>query len=107
MRSTPAGIWRLTSNPIRSPARVQGAAVFEPTHGSAPDIAGKKIANPIAMILSSVLMLRHLGMKGAGDRLERAVSAVLASGKARTADLRPEGPPAKTDEVADAIVASL
>jgi isocitrate dehydrogenase (NAD+) len=82
-------------------------AVFEPTHGSAPDIAGQGLANPIAMILSSVLMLRHLGMKDAGDRLERAVASVLASGKARTADLRPEGPPAKTDEVADAIVAAL
>lgn len=82
-------------------------AVFEPTHGSAPDIAGQGLANPIAMILSSVLMLRHLGMKGEGDRLERAVSSVLASGKARTADLRPEGPPAKTDEVAEAIVAAL
>ena len=82
-------------------------AVFEPTHGSAPDIAGQQMANPIAMILSAVLMLRHLGQRSDGDRLERAVAAVLAEGKHRTADLRPLGPPAKTDEVADAIVARI
>ena len=82
-------------------------AVFEPTHGSAPDIAGQGLANPIAMILSAVLMLRHLGMMDAGDRLERAVASVLASGKARTADLRPSGPPATTDQVADAIVGAI
>jgi isocitrate dehydrogenase (NAD+) len=82
-------------------------AVFEPTHGSAPDIAGQGMANPIAMILSSVLMLRHLGKRAEADRLESAVASVLASGKHRTADLRPEGAPAKTDEVADAIVAQI
>lgn len=82
-------------------------AVFEPTHGSAPDIAGQQLANPVAMILSAVLMLRHLGQSPDADRLERAVANVLATGKHRTADLRPEGPPAKTDEVADAIVAQL
>ncbi len=82
-------------------------AVFEPTHGSAPDIAGKGLANPIAMILSAVLMLRHMGKRDAGDRLERAVASVLAAGKARTADLRPVGEPALTSEVAEAIVAAL
>ena len=82
-------------------------AVFEPTHGSAPDIAGQGMANPVAMILSAVLMLRHLGQPADADRLERAVAQVLADGKHRTADLRPTGPPAKTDEVADAIVAYL
>ena len=82
-------------------------AVFEPTHGSAPDIAGQGMANPIAMILSAVLMLRHLGNAADADRLERAVARVLAEGRYRTADLRPMGPPAKTDEVADAIVAQL
>ncbi len=82
-------------------------AVFEPTHGSAPDIAGQQMANPIAMILSAVLMLRHLGQPADADRLERAVAGVLAEGKHRTADLRPAGPPAKTDEVTDAIVAQL
>lgn len=82
-------------------------AVFEPTHGSAPDIAGRGLANPVAMILSAVLMLRHIGEQAAGDRLERAVARILADGKVRTADLRPEGPPATTDAVADAIIAAL
>ena len=82
-------------------------AVFEPTHGSAPDIAGQGMANPVAMILSAVLMLRHLGQASDADRLERAVARVLADGKHRTADLRPAGPPAKTDEVADAIVGHI
>ncbi|HEV3473159.1 MAG TPA: isocitrate/isopropylmalate dehydrogenase family protein [Actinomycetota bacterium] len=65
--------------------------VFEPTHGSAPDIAGQGLANPIAMILSAVLMLNHLGKTSAARRLETAVAAVLGSGKARTADLKPQG----------------
>ncbi|HEU4480402.1 MAG TPA: isocitrate/isopropylmalate dehydrogenase family protein [Actinomycetota bacterium] len=82
-------------------------AVFEPTHGSAPDIAGQGLANPVAMILSAGLMLRHVGNDAAADRLDRAVAAVLAAGKARTADLRPVGEPARTDEVADAIVAAI
>jgi isocitrate dehydrogenase (NAD+) len=82
-------------------------AVFEPTHGSAPDIAGRGLANPVAMILSAAFMLRHMGMTDHGDRLERAVAAVLASGRARTADLAPVGPPARTAEVADAIAAEV
>jgi isocitrate dehydrogenase (NAD+) len=82
-------------------------AVFEPTHGSAPDIAGKGIANPIAMILSAVLMLRHLAKESEAIRLERAVATVLASGKVRTADLRPLGEPATTQAMADAIVGAL
>jgi len=82
-------------------------AVFEPTHGSAPDIAGQQMANPVAMILSAVLMLRHLGRPQDADRLEHAVARVLAEGKHRTGDLRPAGPAAKTDEVADAIVAQI
>jgi isocitrate dehydrogenase (NAD+) len=79
-------------------------AVFEPTHGSAPDIAGTGMANPIAMILSAVLMLRHLGKESDASRLERAVAKVLASGKVRTADLRPLGEWATTDGMANAIV---
>ncbi len=82
-------------------------AVFEPTHGSAPDIAGRGIANPMGMILSGVLMLRHLGMDREGDRLERAVARVLAEGKVRPPDLKPAGAPAGTDEVAEAICAAL
>jgi isocitrate dehydrogenase (NAD+) len=84
-----------------------GHAVFEPTHGSAPDIAGKGLANPIAMILSAVLMLRHLGLTEPARRLERAVGTVLSSGKARTGDLQPNGEPATTNQVADAIVEAL
>jgi isocitrate dehydrogenase (NAD+) len=82
-------------------------AVFEPTHGSAPDIAGQGLANPVAMILSAGLMLRHMKKDPDADRLEHAVARVLASGKARSADLRPVGPPAKTLDIADAIVAAI
>jgi isocitrate dehydrogenase (NAD+) len=82
-------------------------AVFEPTHGSAPDIAGRNLANPIAMMLSAVGMLRHIGRVADGDRLERAVASVLASGNVRTADLKPCGPPAGTTDVADAVVAAI
>ncbi|MGI8774422.1 MAG: isocitrate/isopropylmalate dehydrogenase family protein [Actinomycetota bacterium] len=82
-------------------------AVFEPTHGSAPDIAGQGLANPIAMILSAGLMLRHLNKDADADRLDRAVSAVLARGHARTGDLKPSGTPAKTHEVADCIIKVL
>lgn len=82
-------------------------AVFEPTHGSAPDIAGRNLANPIAMILSAGLMLRHLNRDAHADRLDKAVAAVLAEGKVRPADLRPVGEPAKTSEVAAAIIAKI
>jgi isocitrate dehydrogenase (NAD+) len=82
-------------------------AVFEPTHGSAPDIAGKGLANPIAMILSGGLMLRHLGMETEARSLEDAIARVLASGRIRTADLRPVGPPSTTDEVASAVIEAL
>jgi isocitrate dehydrogenase (NAD+) len=82
-------------------------AVFEPTHGSAPDIAGQGLANPIAMILSAGLMLRHLGNDPAADRLQKAVSRVLAEGKHRPADLKPTGPPAKTTDLAEAICSAL
>jgi isocitrate dehydrogenase (NAD+) len=81
-------------------------AVFEPTHGSAPDIAGRGLANPIAMILSAVAMLNHLGLSEEGQRVEGAVGRVLASG-IRTADLRPAREPATTNEVADAIIDAL
>ena len=82
-------------------------AVFEPTHGSAPDIAGRGIANPIAMILSAGLMLEHLGRTAEARRVQRAVSTVLAEGKLRPPDLKPEGEPATTTEIAEAICAAL
>src|SRR4051812_6628204 len=75
-------------------------AVFEPVHGSAPDIAGKGVADPIAMILSGALMLRHLGEHGAADVVERAVDRVLEAGDVRPGDL---GGTSSTDEVAVAI----
>jgi isocitrate dehydrogenase (NAD+) len=75
-------------------------AVFEPVHGSAPDIAGTGVANPIAMILSGAMLLRHLGEPDAAARVEAAVEAVLAEGEVRTPDL---GGRSTTDELAEAI----
>jgi len=77
-------------------------AVFEPVHGSAPDIAGGGVANPIAMILSGVMMLRHLGEATAADNVAWAVDEVLTQGKIRTPDL---GGTSTTMEVAEAIAA--
>jgi len=67
----------------------EGCAVFEATHGSAPKYKGQNKVNPTALILSGVLMLRHLGETDAADRLERAVAAVIAEGKDVTYDLKP------------------
>ncbi|MGI8848121.1 MAG: isocitrate/isopropylmalate dehydrogenase family protein, partial [Candidatus Dormibacteria bacterium] len=64
-------------------------AVFEATHGSAPKYAGKNVANPMAMMLSGVLMLRHLEENDAADRLERAIASVIASGESVTYDMKP------------------
>jgi isocitrate dehydrogenase (NAD+) len=80
------------------------AAVFEAVHGSAPKYAGMNRANPTALILSGVLMLRHLGQPEAADRVETALRDVVAEGRATTADL---GGPAGTREFADAIVERL
>jgi tartrate dehydrogenase/decarboxylase/D-malate dehydrogenase len=79
-------------------------SMFEPVHGSAPDIAGKGIANPLAAILSAGMLLDHLGLGASGDRLRQAVAAVLRAGKPRTPDL---GGNATTSAVADAVVAAL
>ncbi len=78
-------------------------AVFEPVHGSAPDIAGKGLANPIAMILSGAMMLRHLGEPAAAERVEGAVDAVLGEGLIRTPDL---GGTSSTQEVGRTIAAA-
>ncbi len=75
-------------------------AVFEAVHGSAPDIAGKGIANPTALLLSAVLMLRHIGEDGAADRIVRALAGVMTAGVSRTPDL---GGHATTREFADAV----
>jgi isocitrate dehydrogenase (NAD+) len=79
-------------------------AVFEPVHGSAPDIAGRGVANPIAMILSGAMMLRHVGELEAAERVERAVDDVLARGRVRTPDL---GGDATTMGVAGAIATAV
>jgi isocitrate dehydrogenase (NAD+) len=79
-------------------------AVFEPVHGSAPDIAGQGLADPIAMILSGAMMLRHLGERAAAEAVEGAVDAVLADGRVRTRDL---GGTSSTDEMAAAVAKGL
>jgi 3-isopropylmalate dehydrogenase len=82
--------------------------LYEPSHGSAPDIAGKGIANPLATILSAAMMLRFsLNQTAAADRIERAVSGVLASGL-RTTDIWSEGTTkVSTREMGDAVVAAI
>jgi tartrate dehydrogenase/decarboxylase/D-malate dehydrogenase len=62
-------------------------SMFEPVHGSAPDIAGKGIANPIGQIWSGAMMLRHLGQPEAADAIEAAITAVLAKQDVRTPDI--------------------
>jgi isocitrate/isopropylmalate dehydrogenase len=79
-------------------------AVFEPVHGSAPDIAGKGIANPMATLLTAKMMLDWLGEKKAALVLDQAVLAVLNEGKALTPDL---GGKAKTYEAAEAVSAKI
>lgn len=65
----------------------ENIAIFEPVHGSAPDIAGKDIANPTAMMLSAVQMLRYLGEEEAAERIEKAISIVIEEGISLTSDL--------------------
>ncbi|MCU0969213.1 MAG: 3-isopropylmalate dehydrogenase [Rubrivivax sp.] len=86
----------------------RGKGLYEPSHGSAPDIAGKGVANPLATILSAAMMLRHsLARPEAADRVERAVEAVLAAGL-RTGDIWSEGTArVGTREMGDAVVAAL
>src|SRR5437016_10016883 len=79
-------------------------SMFEPVHGSAPDIAGKGIANPLAAILSAGLLLDHLGLSESASALRRAVAAVLKAGQPRTPDL---GGKATTVAVADAVLTAL
>lgn len=85
-------------------------AVFEPTHGSAPKYAGQNKMNPMAMMLSGVLMLRHLNEVDAADRLEHALAQVIADGKSVTYDMKParDDPTAVgTSEVADAVIEAM
>jgi isocitrate dehydrogenase (NAD+) len=87
-----------------------GVAVFEPTHGSAPKYAGQNKTNPIAEMLSGMLMLRYLGEHDAGLRLEHAIAELIREGKSVTYDLKPsrDDPTAVgTSDVADALIAKL
>ena len=83
------------------------AAVFEATHGSAPKYKGMNKVNPMAMMLSGVMMLRHLEERDAADRLETAIADVIAEGAQVTYDMKPtrDDPTAVgTSQVADAII---
>jgi 3-isopropylmalate dehydrogenase len=81
--------------------------LYEPIHGSAPDIAGKGIANPIATILSAAMLLRHsLGLEDAAQIVEAAVTNALAGG-ARTPDIAAGGPALSTTQMGDAILAHI
>lgn len=79
-------------------------AIFEAVHGSAPDIAGKGIANPTAILRSGILMLRHLGEDAAADQVKYAVHSVYVEGKHLTRDI---GGTASTGEFADAVIAAM
>ena len=88
----------------------EGIAVFEPTHGSAPKYAGQNKVNPMAQMLSGMLMLRHLDEREAADNLERAIAEVIREGKSVTYDMKPtrSDPSAVgTSQVADAIIEKL
>jgi isocitrate dehydrogenase (NAD+) len=80
------------------------AAVFEAVHGSAPDLAGKGLANPLAMIMSAEMMLTHLHEDAAAAKIRAAYDAVLSEGKSLTRDL---GGSATTQQFTDAIVAKV
>jgi isocitrate dehydrogenase (NAD+) len=85
-------------------------SVFEPTHGSAPKYAGQNKVNPMARMLSGVLMLRHLGEKEAADRVENAIAQVIAEGKYVTYDMKADrnDPTAVgTSQVADAVIEKI
>src|SRR5262249_3196763 len=79
-------------------------SMFEPVHGSAPDIAGKGIANPLAAILSVEMLFEHLQLGSAAGAVRRAVAAVLEGGKVRTPDL---GGTNSTTHMGDAVLAAL
>jgi len=81
-------------------------AMFEAVHGSAPDIAGKSLANPSALILASTMLLRHIGEIHTAERIEKAVSSVIKDGKYVTRDLNPTNY-VGTKEMADAIIKSF
>ena len=79
-------------------------ALFEPVHGSAPDIAGQNKANPIAMILSAVMMLKYLGENNAADKIDKSILKVLTDANTLTGDL---GGSSTTTELANEIIKNL
>jgi isocitrate dehydrogenase (NAD+) len=79
-------------------------AMFEAVHGTAPDIAGKGLANPTALLMSSILMLDHLGERTAAERIQNALEKVYREAKHTTRDV---GGKAGTEEFADAVIAAL
>jgi isocitrate dehydrogenase (NAD+) len=86
------------------------AAVFEPTHGSAPKYSGQNKVNPMAMMFSGMLMLRHLGEEEAAARLENALAQVIEEGKSVTYDMKPtrdDPTSVGTSQVADAVIAAM
>jgi len=97
------GSMGLAASANLNPERVY-PSMFEPVHGSAPDIAGKGIANPLAAILSAGMLLEHLGLATAAGALRAAVARVLKAGQPRTPDL---GGTATTTAVTDAVLAAL
>jgi isocitrate dehydrogenase (NAD+) len=80
------------------------AALFEAVHGTAPDIAGKNLANPTALLMSAIMMLRHIKERTAADRIETALNKVLEKREKVTRDL---GGTASTNEFTDAIIAAM
>ena len=98
-----AGSIGLASSANINPTK-QFPSMFEPVHGSAPDIAGQGIANPLAAVLSGALMLDHLGLKPSADAVRSAVASVLKRGQAKTKDV---GGDATTVQVGDAVVAAI
>ncbi|KAJ3362765.1 NAD-dependent isocitrate dehydrogenase [Allomyces javanicus] len=82
----------------------QHASIFESVHGTAPDIAGKDLANPTALLLSSVMMLRHMGLTGKADQIENAVLSTIAKGETLTGDL---GGKATNSQFTDAVIKAL
>jgi isocitrate dehydrogenase (NAD+) len=82
----------------------KNAAIFEPVHGSAPDIAGKHVANPTAMLLAGCMLLDHVKQSEVAERIRKAVEAQIHSGESLTPDL---GGNAGTDDYADAVIRRL
>jgi isocitrate dehydrogenase (NAD+) len=86
----------------------EGVAIFEPTHGSAPKYQGQNKVNPMAMMLSAVMMLRYLGQPVIAGRLEKAIADVIAAGRYVTYDLKSgKGKPVGTSQVADAVISKF